>query len=60
MYYSYSRRWEGSGGTKTQGMTVFYSGGEKHEKVVGFIIKNNILPNMFCGVEKKIILYINN
>lgn len=39
-------RWDGSGSLKTQGMTIFYSRGEKHERGVGFVIKNSILPNV--------------
>ncbi|XP_050430865.1 craniofacial development protein 2-like [Adelges cooleyi] len=43
-------------------MTIFYSGGEKHERGVGFAIKNSILPNIvrfepindrICYVELK-------
>lgn len=30
----------------SQGMTLFYSGGDKHEGGVGFIIKENLLPQI--------------
>jgi len=55
-------RWDGSGILKLQEMTIFYSGGEKHERGVGFVIKNSILPNVvrfepindrICYVELK-------
>lgn len=39
-------RWDGSGSLKTQEMTILYSGGEKHERGVGFVIKNSFLPNI--------------
>lgn len=43
-------------------MTIFYNREEKHERVVGFVIKNSILPNIvrfdpindrICYVELK-------
>jgi len=55
-------RWDGSGSLKTQEITIFYSGREKHKRGVGFVIKNNILPNVMrfeqindriCYVELK-------
>lgn len=39
-------RWTSSGSSKSQGMTIFYSGGDKHERGVGFIIKENLLPQI--------------
>ena len=49
-------RWGGSGSLKTQEMTIFYSGGEKHERGVGFVIKNSFLPNAL-RFEPKMIEY---
>ncbi|KAL4143945.1 hypothetical protein QTP88_006193 [Uroleucon formosanum] len=55
-------RWDGSGSLRTQEMTILYSGGEKHDRGVGFVIKNSILPNVvrfepindrICYVELK-------
>ncbi|XP_008178654.1 craniofacial development protein 2-like [Acyrthosiphon pisum] len=39
-------RRDGSGSIKSQGNTILYSGGEKHERGVGFIIKDKVLPNV--------------
>jgi len=39
-------RWDGSGSLKANGFTILYSGGEKHERGVGFIIKNTLLSNI--------------
>lgn len=39
-------RWDGSGSIKSQGNTILNSGGEKHERGVGFIIKDKVLPNV--------------
>ncbi|KAE9522623.1 hypothetical protein AGLY_016986 [Aphis glycines] len=55
-------RWTSSGSLKSQGMTLFYSGEDKHERGVGFIIKDNLLPQItnfkpindrLCYVELK-------
>lgn len=55
-------RWDGSGSLKSQEMTILYSEGEKHERGVGFVIKNSILLNVvrfepindrICYVELK-------
>jgi exonuclease III len=39
-------RWEDSGSITSQRMTMFYSGGTKHKRGVGFIVKDKILPNI--------------
>ncbi|KAL4112938.1 hypothetical protein QTP88_016652 [Uroleucon formosanum] len=39
-------RWDGPGSLKIQEMTILYSGGEKHERGVGSVIKNSILQNV--------------
>jgi len=39
-------RWTSSRSLKSQGMILFYSGGHKHERGVGFIIKENLLPQI--------------
>lgn len=40
-------RWDGSGSLKAHGQVkILYSGLEKHERGVGFIIKNKLLSNI--------------
>ncbi|KAF0773386.1 Uncharacterized protein FWK35_00003693 [Aphis craccivora] len=40
-------RWDGSGSLKAHGLVkILYSGLEKHERGVGFIIKNKLLSNI--------------
>lgn len=39
-------RWEDAGHITSQGMTMFYSGGTKHERGVGFIVKDRIMSNI--------------
>jgi hypothetical protein len=34
-------KWTSSGSLKSQGMNLLYSGGDKHERGVGFIIIEN-------------------
>lgn len=37
-------RWTGSGNTRSNNHTIFYSWGTNHESGVGFIVNNNMLP----------------
>lgn len=39
-------RWTGTGHLKTEKYTVFYSGGTKHERGVGFIVNDQVLQNV--------------
>jgi len=38
-------RWKSSGSLKSQGNTLLYSGGDKHECGVGFVIRDNVATN---------------
>ncbi|KAL4152688.1 hypothetical protein QTP88_000521 [Uroleucon formosanum] len=37
-------RWTGEGNLKSKKHTIFYSGGQRHERGVGFIVSNEYLP----------------
>jgi len=39
-------RWTNSGTLKSQGNTILYSGGDKHEHGVGFVISDNVATNI--------------
>jgi len=39
-------RWTNSGSLKSQGMTLLYTGGDKHERRGGFVINDNILADI--------------
>jgi hypothetical protein len=39
-------RWTSSGSLKTHGKTSLYSSSDKHECEVGFVIRDNIIPNI--------------
>jgi len=39
-------RWTSTGHLKTEKYTVFYSGGTKHERGVGFIVNDQVLQNV--------------
>jgi len=39
-------RWTSSGSLKSQGNTLSYSGGDKHEGGVGFVIRDNVATNV--------------
>lgn len=55
-------RWTNSGSLKSQGNTLLYSGGDKHEHGVGFVIRDNIatkivrfqpISDRLCYIELK-------
>lgn len=37
-------RWAGEGNLKSKNHTIFYSGGQRHDRGVGFIVNNEYLP----------------
>lgn len=39
-------RWEDSGSITSQGMTMLYSGGTKHKRGVGFIVRDKIMSSI--------------
>ncbi|XP_025199561.1 uncharacterized protein LOC112597650 [Melanaphis sacchari] len=47
-------RWTSSGSLKSQGMTLFYNGEDKHERGVGFIIKDNIATKKLNELQQQI------